>query len=99
MLVIDDIALKYAKKIEGCFVIKVGVTPGGWCGVGTRNLWIEVLKYFDKPEDYQTYEYDGVKVFIENKLTLEEDVLIYEKLNLPMVGRIFASKGISINNS
>ncbi|KZL88819.1 hypothetical protein CLMAG_59120 [Clostridium magnum DSM 2767] len=29
MLVIDDIALKYAKKIKGCFVIKVGVTTGG----------------------------------------------------------------------
>lgn len=29
MLVIDDIGLKYAKKIKGSFVVKVGVTLGG----------------------------------------------------------------------
>lgn len=99
MLTIDGIALRYAKKKEGSFVVKTATTPGGWCGVGTKNLWIEVLKNFEDTEDYQCYEYDGVKVFIENGLILSEDVLIYEKLNLPMVGRIFSSKGISINNS
>lgn len=29
MLVIDGIGLKYAKKIKGSFVVKVGITPGG----------------------------------------------------------------------
>ena len=99
MLTIDAVALKYAKKKEGCFVVKTVVTPGGWCGVGTRNLWIEVLKNFTETEDYKCYEYEGVKIFIENKLNLSEDALIYEKLNLPMVGRIFASTGISIKDS
>ena len=46
-------------------------------------------------EDYEYYEYDGVKVFLEKGLNLSEDALIYEKLNLPMVGRIFGANGIS----
>lgn len=29
MIAIDDIAFKYAKKINSSFVVKVGVTPGG----------------------------------------------------------------------
>lgn len=29
MVAIDNIAFKYAKKINGSFVVKVGVTPGG----------------------------------------------------------------------
>lgn len=29
MLTIDDIALKYAKKKDGCFVVKTVITPGG----------------------------------------------------------------------
>lgn len=99
MLVIDDIGLKYAKKIKGSFVVKVGVTLGGWCGVGTKSLWIEVVKDFQQTEDYKAYEYKGIKVFIEDKLSLEKDVLIYEKMNLPMVGRIFAAKGISVKSS
>lgn len=99
MIAIDDIALKYAKKINGSFVVKVGVTPGGWCGVGTKSLWIEVKKDFQPTEEYEAYEYEGVKIFVEDKLSLEEYVQIYEKMNLPMVGRIFAAKGISVKNT
>jgi Pyruvate/2-oxoacid:ferredoxin oxidoreductase gamma subunit len=98
VVAIDDVALKYVKKKEGCFVVKTVLTPSGWCGGGTRNLWIEVLKNFTETEEYKCYEYKGVKIFIENKLILSEDVLIYERLNLPMVGRIFASTGIWIKN-
>ncbi|WP_246517027.1 hypothetical protein [Clostridium aciditolerans] len=61
-----------------------------------KSLWIEVLKGFEPTENYNCYEYEGIKVFIEKGLILEEDILIYRKLKLPFAGTILGSKGISV---
>lgn len=96
MITIEEKALEYAKQKEGSIVVKTISTSGGWCEMPIKSLWIEVLKDFKPTKNFDSYEYEGIKVFIEKGLKLEEDILIYRKLKLPFVGTVLGSKGISV---
>ncbi len=96
MLTIEKKALEFAKNKQGNFIVKTISASGGCCDVNVKSLWIEVLKNFDENKNYICYEYDGIKVFIEKTLELDEDILIYQKIKLPIFGSIFGSKGINI---
>ena len=66
MITIQEKALKYAKKIQGCFLIRTRSNCiSCWTGEMTEvtNLSVEVLKYFSKEEIYDEYEYCGIKIY------------------------------------
>ncbi|MCT8977650.1 hypothetical protein N4T77_13705 [Clostridium sp. CX1] len=96
MLTIDKKALEYAQERNGSFIVKTISASGGCCDVPIKDLSIEFLVDFKESSNYKSFEYKGVKVFIEKYLQLEEDILIYQKMKLPFIGSIFGSKGISV---
>lgn len=96
LLTIEEKALSFAKQKKGDFIIKILSVSGGCCDVPVREISIEFAKDFKTNDGYSCYEYEGVKVFIEKGLELDEDISIYQKLKLPLVGAIFGTKGISV---
>lgn len=96
MLTIDEKAINYAQKNKGHFIVKTISASGGCCDVDIKSISVEFIKDFKDNKNYKTYEYNGIKVFIEKWLKLEENILIYEKFKIPIIGHIFGSKGISV---
>ena len=101
MITIQEKALKYAKKVRGCFLIKtISNSIGCWNGETKKvtNLKVEILKYFNREyyEDYDEYEYQGIKVYILNSLILSENVHISILLKLPFMKPKFSVSGIAI---
>lgn len=96
MLTIEEKALKYAKEKSGAFIVKTISASGGCCDVSVKDLCIEFSTDFKENKNFTSYEYNGVKVFIEKYLELQEDVLIYQKIKLPFIGNVFGTKGISV---
>lgn len=96
MVKLEENALNYAKQKEGSFIIKTISASGGCCEMPIRSLCIEVSKDFKSNKNYISYEYNGVKIFIEKGLQLDDEILVYRKLKLPFVGNIFGVKGVSI---
>lgn len=95
MLKIEEKALKQAKSMNKDFVVKTVSTSGG-CDISVSSIVIELVDDIKNPGKYVIYEYDGVKVFIEKYLKTEENILIYQKIKLPVIGIVFGSKGIYI---
>ncbi|WP_161486945.1 hypothetical protein [Clostridium magnum] len=54
------------------------------------------MKDFRKEEIYDEYEYNGVKIYIENSLNIKGDVYIFILLKIPFMKPIFDVKGIEI---
>lgn len=96
MITIEKNALQYAKEKESSFIIKTISASGGCCEMSIKSLCIEVLKNFNPNKNYLSYDYDGIKIFIEKGLQLDDEILVYRKLKLPLVGNIFGVKGVSI---
>ncbi|MHC1721373.1 MAG: hypothetical protein AB9844_12005 [Clostridiaceae bacterium] len=48
-------------------------------------------------KNYNVFDYDGINVYFERFIKLEENVLIYQKSNLPFIGRIFKINGASVS--
>lgn len=96
MVTIEEKALQYAKQTNGNFIIKTISASGGCCEMPIRSLVIEILKDFKSTNNYLSYEYEGIKIFIEKGLQLGDEILVYRKLKLPLVGNIFGVKGVSI---
>lgn len=96
MLTIEEKALNFAQQKRGDFLVKIISASGGCCDIPVKDISIEFIKAFKTNNNYTCYEYKGVKVFIENGLQLDSDVLIYQKLKLPLIGNIFGTKGISV---
>lgn len=46
--------------------------------------------------DFHSFEYEGIKIFINKSLKLEEEILVYQKLKLPFIGAIYGVKGVVI---
>ncbi|MCI1945095.1 hypothetical protein [Clostridium luticellarii] len=96
-LTIDDRALNYAREKEGDFIVKTVSASGGCCSMEVRDITIEFSKDFKGSKKiYNSYNYKGVNVYVEKGLELGEDVLIYEKIKLPLIGSMFGSKGIYV---
>ena len=96
MLTIEEKALNFAQQKEGYFLVKIISTSGGCCDVPIKDISIEFIKEFKHNSNYTCHEYEGIKVFIEKDLQLDTDILIYQKLKLPLIGSIFGTKGISV---
>lgn len=96
LLTIEEKALNFAQQKKGDFLVKILSTSGGCCDVPVKEISIEFIKDFKINDNYACYEYEGVKVFIENGLELAGDIFIYQKLKLPLIGTIFGTRGISV---
>lgn len=97
MLTIQEKAVKYAKKANGSFLIKSrsnSVTC--WSGSTTTvvGLRIEIVKDYIKEDNYNEYEYDGVKVYIENSLIVTDSAYIFMLLKIPFMKPFFDARGI-----
>jgi hypothetical protein len=60
------------------------------------GLRVEIVKDFRKEETHDEYEYDGVKIYIENSLILKENAYIFILLKIPFMKPIFDVKGIEL---
>lgn len=98
MIKIDEKSLKVAKEKNSNFIINlITTTCGGWGSNGSQiqNLSVEISKKVPKKK-FNTFEYEGIKVFINKSLKLGDEILIYQKLKLPFIGAIYGAKGIII---
>ena len=98
MLSIQEKAVKYVKKEQGSFLIKSrsnSVTC--WSGTTTTvaGLSIEIVKDFKKEDTHSEYDYDGVKVYIENSLTVKENAYIFMLPKIPFMKPFFDAQGIT----
>ncbi|WP_446899572.1 hypothetical protein ACSVC9_06710 [Clostridium sp. LBM24168] len=97
MVYINDRALNYAKKNGGGFLVRTISASSGCCSMDVKEVSVEFIKKF--PEIYTGYrleKYEGINVFIENGLEIEDKITIYEKIKLPLLGTIFGAKGVSV---
>ena len=102
MLKIDNEALDYLKVKSLCFVVRLETTPieCDCCSNAPNN--IKALKtkilfeseVLDK-ECYDTYEYQGVKVFISKDLKVASDINVYQKTKIPFMKPRFGIKGVT----
>lgn len=95
MLTIHESALVTAKKLHSSFVVTVYRAPICCSGGTVRTVNIDLHENFTPTNSFQEIEYEGVKVYISKDLKLKEKASIYKKLNIPGIGPIFSSKGIS----
>ncbi|WP_123053842.1 hypothetical protein [Clostridium sp. JN-1] len=96
MLKIEDKALNYAKQNKKDFIVKTVSASGGCCDMPVSSIVIELVDNLKNTCNYKIYEYNGVKVFIDKYLKTEENILIYQKAKLPLIGILFGSKGIYV---
>lgn len=98
MLTISNSALETAKSLNCSFLVYIKETPA-CCGPGSvRTLAIKLCKNFTDPNNiYSTFHYEGIDVYISKDLKLKNNIKIYQKSNLPIIGPFFGSKGIQLN--
>ena len=101
MLKIDDKALNYVQGKKLCFVVNVENTPVECdcsnCHTNIKTLKTKVLfetEVLDK-EDYDIYEYHGVKVFILKELKMFSNIIVYQKTKIPFIQPRFGIKSIT----
>lgn len=98
MITIEDKALSSIKKKGSNLVIKL-VSPKscGWAGGVIKDLWIEVVKNFkDKSNSFYVYEFNEINIYIHKSLKVSDEIYIYQKYNIPILGPIYDVKGIEI---
>lgn len=101
MLTINAKALKYAKKKELYFVVKIltRTIECAWNGTRTQGRSLSVkasYEYEVEIEYYDIFEFQGVKVFISKELKIKGDINIYQKLKIPFMAPVFGVKGVDI---
>lgn len=98
MLTIQEKAIKHIKKEHGSFLIRSrsnSVTC--WTGTTTtvEGLRIEIVKDFIKDDNYNEYEYDGVKVYVVKSLVVKDDAYIFMLPKIPLMKPFFDAQGIN----
>jgi hypothetical protein len=63
------------------------------------SLSVEIVKNFRKEEIHNEFEFDGVKIYIENNLIVKENSYIFVAIKIPFMKPIFDAKGIELNKS
>ena len=97
MIKIDEKSLKIAKEKNSNFIINlITTTCGGWGSNGSQiqNLSVEISNKIPVENAFYNFEYEGIKVFINKSLKLEEEILVYQKFKLPFIGAIYGVKGV-----
>ena len=96
MVVIEESALKAAKLKKADYVVKVLSASGGEFDIDVKSIIIELVQDFEALSGYIKFEYEGVKVYINKNLIIEDDLLIYRRYKLPIIGSVWGIKGVSI---
>ena len=97
MLTIEEKALNSAKQKNGSFLVKTISTSGGCCDVNIKEIVVELRTEFEGTEKhFKIFEYEGVKVFVEKHLQTDEDIELYQKSKLPLIGNIYKVHGVSV---
>lgn len=97
MLTIEEKALAAAKKKNGVFIIKTISAPGGAFDNEIKDIVVELHHEFKGNEKgYTVMEYEGIKVYVERYLKIHEDVRVYQRFSLPIIGSIFKVNGIEV---
>lgn len=99
MITIQEKAVTYAKKVQGSFLVRNRTNSVTcWSGKTTSvvSLSVEIVKDFRKEEIHDEYEYDGVKIYIENTLIVKENSYIFIAIKMPFMKPIFDVKGIEM---
>jgi hypothetical protein len=97
MLTIEEKALDAAKEKNGFFIVKTIKAPGGCFDNEIKDIVVELHHELKGSGlGYTVLEYQGVKVYVERHLKILEDVLVYQRFKLPVIGRIFKVKGIEV---
>ena len=97
MLTVQEKAVKYIKKVHGILLIRNRVkSVTCWTGTTTSvaSLSIEIVKDFKKEETYNEYEYNEIKIYIEDNLILKENANIFILAKIPFMKPLFDSRGI-----
>lgn len=98
MVIIEQKALSYAKKNNMNFIIQLTLcTNGCACAGGGADIDIEVktVKEFSSDNRYNLYQCEGVNVFIQKNIKMNENVYVFQKLKLPLMPPIWGVKGVS----
>lgn len=99
MISIQEKAVKYAKKVQGSFLIRNRTNSVTcWSGKTTSvaGLSVEIVNDFRKEDIHDEYEYEGVKIYIENNLIVKENSYIFIVVKIPFMKPIFDAKGIEL---
>ena len=97
MLIIEEKALNSAKQKNGSFLVKTISTSGGCCDVDIKEIVVELRTEFEGTErHFKIFEYEGIKVFVEKHLKTEENIELYQKAKLPIIGNIYKVHGVSV---
>lgn len=97
MLTIEEKALNSAKELNGSFVVKTLSAPGGCCEAEIKDIIVELKTSFEgSSKNYQCYEYEGIKVFIDKYLIVDENIKVYRTLKFPIIGSTYKVTGVSV---
>jgi hypothetical protein len=97
MLTIEEKAFAAAKEKNGVFIIKTIGAPGGCFDNEIKDIVVELHRELKGSEKgYTMLEYEGIKVYIERYLKIHEDVRVYQRFKLPVIGGIFKVNGIEV---
>ena len=97
MLTIEEKAFAAAKEKNGVFIIKTLAAPGGCFDNEIKDIVVELHHELKGSErGYTMMEYKGIKVYIERYLKIHEDVQVYQRFRLPVIGGIFKVNGIEV---
>lgn len=92
---INQKAKDYIHSKGGNLIITLTKTSCGWAG-SVKSLWIEAMKYVDNTENYYYYEQEGIKIYINKNLIIDNEISIELKAKIPLLGPIFNVKGVKI---
>lgn len=97
MLTIEEKALHSAKEKNAIFLVKSITTSGGCCDMDIKEIVVELRTDFKGTEKhFNIYEYEGIKVFIEKNLQTDENIELYQRFKLPLIGNIYKVHGVSV---
>lgn len=99
MLKIEDNLMKDLKKKNKNFVVIQYLTVScGWSGGNVKSLRVETKSTFESNDNYLEYEYNDIKVYIHKALQIKNDITIFMKIKLPILGTIIGIKGVTVKN-
>jgi len=97
MITIESKALEAAKEKDGVFIIKTLATSGGEFDMDIKDIVVELRDEFKGSEKFfSVFEHEGIKIYVEKYLRFHDEVRIYQKYKLPLIGRIFKVDGIYV---
>ena len=92
--IMDDKARETIINKGGILIIKLA-TCRNWTGL-FQSLWSEAGAKAPNEDNYNKYEHQGITIYIDKKLQVQDQVEIKLKPKLPLFGPGFRISGINI---